>query len=90
MILPLTMAAVAGHRCKVIVIGDSGVGKTTLFHRILFGSYIDTTSNYRSTTGLDCFEKSYNVLGDILRVRQKLNTCIAYNVPIYYLSSSFN
>ncbi len=53
---------------KVIIIGDSGVGKTTLFHRILFGTFIDTSENNRSTIGLDCFEKTVNVLGQDIRV----------------------
>ena len=53
---------------KVIIIGDCGVGKTTLFHRILFGTYIDSTVNNRSTIGLDCFEKTANVLGQQVRV----------------------
>ncbi len=53
---------------KIIIIGDSGVGKTTLFHRILFGTYVDTSVQNKSTIGLDCFEKTVKVLGERVRV----------------------
>lgn len=60
---------------KVIILGDNKVGKTTLFHRILFGTYLDTTNEYDAgittrSTGLDCFEKTFNVLGQDMRVYQ--------------------
>ena len=64
--------AVFGPNYKVIIIGNSGVGKTTLFHRILFDKYVDTTSSEnRSTIGLDCFEKTIHVLGEAIRVSFK-------------------
>lgn len=60
------MAALS--RCKIIIIGDPEVGKTTLFNRILFNEFINTERNGRSTLGLDCFEKTFEVLGEAVRV----------------------
>lgn len=68
-----TMAASPVY--KVIILGDNGVGKTTLFHRILFGTYLDTSNdedkfNGRTISGLDCLEKTVNVLGEDIRVSE--------------------
>ena len=59
------MAVCAGPCYKIIIIGNIGVGKTTLFHRVLFGKYDD---DFRSTIGFDCFEKTVTVHGESIRV----------------------
>ena len=47
---------------KVIIVGSSGVGKTTLFHRLLFDKFIDTAVHGAETEPvLDCFQKSITV-----------------------------
>ncbi len=77
---------------KVILVGDSGVGKTTLFNRILFDKFVDTSvTNYQtssSTGGFyrpDCFEKTENVFGEDISVSKsnKLN-CMSFIMNHYY------
>lgn len=55
-------------RYKVVLVGDKDVGKTSLFHRVLFGYFKDTDEENRSTLGFDCFEKSFSALGDLVEV----------------------
>ena len=62
---------------KIIILGDSGVGKTTLFYRLLFETYLDTSVENKSTIGLDCFEKTLVVLGQEIRVSYTSVLCIA-------------
>ena len=57
--------AACGPCYKIIIIGNIGVGKTSLFHRVLFGKYGD---DFRSTIGFDCFEKTVTVHGESIRV----------------------
>ena len=50
---------------KIIIIGDPEVGKTALFHKILFKEFISTG---RGTLGMDCFEKTFETLGETIQV----------------------
>eukprot|EP00755_Sulcionema_specki_P033651 Sspe_Gene.101231::Locus_75825_Transcript_1_1_Confidence_1.000_Length_952::g.101231::m.101231/K07921/RAB34; Ras-related protein Rab-34 len=48
------------NSAKIIVIGDSGVGKTALIRRIVEGSY---DPNYKATIGVDFLQQHYEVFG---------------------------
>lgn len=54
------------HRYKIILLGEVGVGKTSLFCRIMTGRFHDNQSE--PTLRGDCFEKSMTVDGDEIRV----------------------
>lgn len=60
---------VMAARYKVVLVGDKGVGKTSLFHRVLFGYFKDTDEDNRSTLGFDCFEKSFTPQGELVEVK---------------------
>ena len=62
------IACAMAARYKVVLVGDKDVGKTSLFHRVLFGYFKDTDEENRSTLGFDCFEKSFSALGDLVEV----------------------
>lgn len=53
---------------KVILCGEYGVGKSSLFRRFTSNSYTVATDR-QSTLGLDHFSKPYNVAGKQLKVR---------------------
>eukprot|EP01123_Difflugia_compressa_P009206 TRINITY_DN2982_c0_g2_i1.p1 TRINITY_DN2982_c0_g2~~TRINITY_DN2982_c0_g2_i1.p1 ORF type:complete len:436 (-),score=108.53 TRINITY_DN2982_c0_g2_i1:13-1320(-) len=50
---------------KVIIIGDSGVGKSQFFNRWIF----DTTKETKITVNIDCRAKSYQVEGKIIKIQ---------------------
>lgn len=52
------------HKYKIILLGEVGVGKTSLFCRIMTGRFHDNQSTLQG----DCFEKSMMVDGDEIRV----------------------
>ena len=52
---------------KVVLLGDSGVGKTSIFYRINDGFFRDTGS---STTQIAQFEKSYRTPDGEVLVRK--------------------
>lgn len=61
--------AISAPSYKAIIIGNSGVGKTTLFHRILFDTFVDTKSNdNKGTIFLDCYEKTMKISGEEIKV----------------------
>ena len=52
---------------KIILLGEEGVGKTSLFNRIKSGKFYD--SHWQSTTGgLDCYQYSTTVDNDRVMV----------------------
>lgn len=68
----LVKMAISAPSYKVIIIGNSGVGKTTLFHRILFDTFVDTRSNKETTIFLDCYEKTISISGKEIKVKAQL------------------
>lgn len=54
--------------CKIIVIGDAGVGKTCLTHRFCTGQFPSRTE---ATIGVDFREKLIEFEGEKIKVRQK-------------------
>lgn len=64
------MASIKVPEQKVILCGEFGVGKSSLFRRYAFNSFVTSTSR-QSTLGLDHFKKEYNVCGKEIRVRHK-------------------
>lgn len=50
---------------KVIIIGDSGVGKTCLAHRFATGKFPERTE---ATIGVDFWERKLNLNGTKIRV----------------------
>lgn len=66
------MASVKVPEQKVILCGEFGVGKSSLFRRYAFNTFVTSTSR-QSTLGLDHFNKEYNVCGKEIRVRRTLS-----------------
>uniref|UniRef100_A0A1B6KJB0 Uncharacterized protein n=1 Tax=Graphocephala atropunctata TaxID=36148 RepID=A0A1B6KJB0_9HEMI len=62
------MASVKVPEQKVILCGEFGVGKSSLFRRYAFNSFVTSTSR-QSTLGLDHFNKEYNVGGKNIRLQ---------------------
>ncbi|XP_075213579.1 RAS oncogene family member RabX6 [Lycorma delicatula] len=62
------MASVKIPEQKVILCGEFGVGKSSLFRRYAFNSFV-TTNDRQSTLGLDHFNKEYNVGGKDIRLQ---------------------
>ncbi|XP_014259649.1 ras-related protein Rab-19 [Cimex lectularius] len=56
------MASVKIPEQKVILCGEFGVGKSSLFRRYAFNSFV-SSNNRKSTLGLDHFNKEYNIRG---------------------------
>lgn len=55
------------RRYDIILLGEVGVGKTTLFNRIKTGRFHDNLS----TLGEECYERTVTVGGDQLRVSSR-------------------
>lgn len=56
---------------KIIVVGDSNVGKTSLTYRFCEGKFLDSSE---ATIGVDFRERTVNVEGEDIRV-SILNIC---------------
>lgn len=54
---------------KIIIIGESGVGKTCLAHRFATGKFPERTE---ATIGVDFWERKLNLDGSKIRVRSFL------------------
>lgn len=52
------------YKYNIVLLGDVGVGKTSLFYRIKTGRFHEN----QSTLGEECFEKSMTVGNDQVRV----------------------
>lgn len=65
------MASVKVPQQKVILCGEYGVGKSSLFRRYAFNTFVSSTKR-QSTLGLDHFNKEYNVKGKSMRVSYSL------------------
>lgn len=61
------MASVKIPEQKVILCGEYGVGKSSLFRRFAFNLFIPA-SDKQSTLGLDHFNKEYNVCDKTIKV----------------------
>lgn len=59
---------------KIIVIGDSNVGKTCLTFRFTGGSFPDKTE---ATIGVDFKEKAVEIDGEIIKVRRPSGSLFA-------------
>lgn len=62
------MASVKYPTLKVILLGEYGVGKSSLFRRYIFNSFVDS-SDKRNTLGFDHYEKLFKVEGKEIMVR---------------------
>lgn len=60
--------------CKVIVIGDAGVGKTCLTHRFCTGQFPSRTE---ATIGVDFREKLLDLEGE------KIKVSLLYGILVY-------
>lgn len=67
------MASVKVPEQKVILCGEYGVGKSSLFRRFAFNLFIPS-SQKQSTLGLDHFNKEYNVCDKTIKV----SFCISF------------
>lgn len=65
------MASVKVPQQKVILCGEYGVGKSSLFRRYAFNTFVSSTKR-QSTLGLDHFNREYNVKGKSMRVSYSL------------------
>lgn len=63
LLLQKEMASVKIPEQKVILCGEYGVGKSSIFRRFINDTFI-FSSDRRSTLGLDHFSKVYNVADD--------------------------
>jgi GTPase SAR1 family protein len=63
----LLMASVKVPEQKVILCGEFGVGKSSLFRRYATNSFV-TATDRQSTLGLDHYDKEYKVDGKEIRV----------------------
>ena len=61
------MASVKIPEQKVILCGEFGVGKSSLFRRYAFNTFVSSNSR-QSTLGLDHYNKEYNVNGKAIKV----------------------
>lgn len=51
--------ATTAHTYKIILLGEAGVGKTTLFLRLQMGDFVDLECRTNATMGIDYLERSY-------------------------------
>jgi GTPase SAR1 family protein len=65
------MASVKVPEQKVILCGEFGVGKSSLFRRYATNSFV-TATDRQSTLGLDHYDKEYKVGGKEIRVSRKV------------------
>lgn len=61
------MASVKVPEQKVILCGEYGVGKSSLFRRYAFNTFV-TSAKRQSTLGLDHYNKEYSANGKSIRV----------------------
>lgn len=64
------MASVRVPEQKVILCGEFGVGKSSLFRKYAFNTFVPTPDR-QSTLGLDHFNKEYCVSGKKIRVSSR-------------------
>lgn len=76
------MALVKTPEQKVILCGEFGVGKSSIFRRYAFNTFV-SSNNRKSTLGLDHFNKEYNVKG------KSINVCIMSKCTIFGASLLF-
>ncbi|XP_073987619.1 RAS oncogene family member RabX6 [Rhodnius prolixus] len=62
------MALVKTPEQKVILCGEFGVGKSSIFRRYAFNTFV-SSNNRKSTLGLDHFNKEYNVKGKSINLQ---------------------
>lgn len=77
------MAKVRIPRQKVILCGDYGVGKSSLFRRFTNDTFV-TATDRQSTLGLDHIEKVYEIQDKCIKV-----SIFMKNFIIYYLYYAF-
>ena len=53
------------YKLKIVVVGDSGVGKTNLIHRFISNSFIE---NSKATVGVEFTSKSYKINEHIFKI----------------------
>lgn len=80
------MASIKVPKQKVILCGEFGVGKSSLFRRYATNTFV-TASDRQSTLGLDHYDKEYNVGGRQIRVSTM--TINAINEKILFHSFFF-
>jgi GTPase SAR1 family protein len=88
------MASVKVPEQKVILCGEFGVGKSSLFRRYATNSFV-TATDRQSTLGLDHYDKAYKVADKEIRVRQRLvwrvlwiavTCCVIHGVPLVFFT----
>lgn len=72
---------------KVILCGEYGVGKSSLFRRFTSNSYT-TSTDRQSTLGLDHYSKVYHVAERDLKVQKSFNFVHSYET-IFFISCNF-
>lgn len=68
------MAVVKTPVLKVILCGEYGVGKSSLFRRFINNTFVPNADR-RSTLGLDHFEKVFQIADKDVKVFNFTNTC---------------
>lgn len=71
------MASVKIPEQKIILCGEYGVGKSSMFRRYTNNSFI-TSTDRQSTLGLDHFDKSYEVRDREIKVKNSITLFIPY------------
>ncbi|XP_015768282.1 PREDICTED: ras-related protein Rab-26-like [Acropora digitifera] len=64
--------------CKVMLLGDSGVGKTCVLVRFKDGAFL--SGSFISTVGIDYKNKVVEVDGTKVKLQVSLNTSIAFKL----------
>ena len=83
------MATIRVPEHKVILCGEFGVGKSSLFRRYTADTFV-TATDRKSTLGLDHYEKLYSTqFRDV-----KVSYCITFDIPLeskyFYLKKNEN
>lgn len=53
------------YKFKVVVVGDSGVGKTNLIHRFVKNNFNENT---KATVGVEFLSKTFKIKGDVFKI----------------------
>ena len=71
---------------KIIIIGDSGVGKTAILHKYVTGNFIQ---EHKATIGADFLTKEINVEDKVVTL-QVISTHIHCEIACYSLLTNIN
>lgn len=79
------MASIKIPEQKVILCGEFGVGKSSIFRRYMSDSFV-STADRQSTLGLDHYDKTYQIGDKEIKVR--ILEFVEYLLKSIYISNS--